>query len=422
MNVIETLIERGFIDALTHDDIKKICNEQITVYIGFDPTAESLHLGNMVALMGLSWFQKFGHKTVAVVGGATGLIGDPSGKSHERPQLDSKTLEKNLIGIKKNVSRFIDIENSQAPALVLNNYDWFSKFSYIDFLRDIGKHFRLGPMLSKDSVKSRLNSPEGISYTEFSYQCLQGYDFYHLFKEHGVQMQMGGSDQWGNITAGTDLIRKLTGENAYGATFPLLTRSDGKKFGKSEKGAIWLSESHLSPYEFYQYIYTLPDSDIPQLMRMLTFMDLEEIRDYEKRLKDPNSTPNIAQKRLAEEVTRIVHGKEGLETALKVTAGAKPGSSTQLDIETLEAISGNMPCHEIESHKLGNLKLIELLEEVKLVTSKGEARRLLKNGGVYLNNEKIIDDQRKLHSEDLVGNRLFLIGVGKKKKMIVRIK
>lgn len=420
-NVIEILKERGFIDAMTSEDLKAFADRPLKVYCGFDPTSDSLHLGNMVAIMGLAWFQRAGHTPVALVGGATGMIGDPSGKSSERQLLDEESIKKNLAGIQKNLEAILDFNHPTTKPILLNNFDWFKDFSFIDFLRDVGKHFRLGPMLAKDSVKSRMNSEEGMSYTEFSYQLLQGYDFLYLFDHHGVTVQLGGSDQWGNITAGTDLIRKTRNKSAHGLTFPLLTRSDGQKFGKSEKGAIWLSSDKLSPYEFYQHLIRVSDADVISLMRMLTFMDMTEIRKYDAMMRASDYTPNTAQKKLAEEVTRIVHGDDKLRTALRVTEGAKPGAETALDAETLESIGSDMPSHELLETDLMNVKLIDLIAKLGLQPSKSEARRMIRNGGVYINNAKIEDENRAIASNDLIEGRLLLLAVGKKNKVLIRL-
>ncbi|WP_068470338.1 tyrosine--tRNA ligase [Candidatus Protochlamydia phocaeensis] len=421
-NIIDVLQERGFIEALSSDEIRLLTQQPVKVYCGFDPTADSLHLGNLVAIMGLAWFQRFGHTPVAIMGGATGMIGDPSGKAAERQLLDEQTIEQNLKGIRKNLETILDFNHSTAKPIILNNFDWFKNFSYIQFLRDIGKLFRLGPMLAKESVKTRLQSEEGMSYTEFSYQTLQGYDFLHLFEKFGVTIQLGGSDQWGNITAGTELIRKVHGQTAYGVTFPLLTRSDGQKFGKSEKGAIWLSSEKLSPYEFYQYLVRVADADVIKLMRMLTFMDMAEIRLYEKRMQEADYVPHTAQKRLAEEITRLVHGEKGVETALKVTAEVAPGSQAKLDADTLESLSSSMPSYELPLNEVVNKKLVDLLVEVGLQPSKGEARRLLRNGGIYVNNEKIEDENCVIVQDHLISNRLILLAAGKKNKMLVRVR
>jgi len=419
LNVIEILKERGFIDSMTSEELATIANTPLKVYSGFDPTADSLHLGNMVAIMGLAWFQRCGHTPIALAGGATGMIGDPSGKLAERQLLDEETIEKNLEGIQANLRTILEQNSSTAKPVFLNNYDWFKNFSFIDFLRDIGKNFRVGQMLSKDSVKGRLNSDEGMSFTEFSYQVLQGYDFLYLFENHGVTLQIGGSDQWGNIIAGTDLIRKVHGKAAHGLTFPLLTRSDGQKFGKSEKGAIWLSSDKLSPYEFYQYLIRVSDADVIKLMRMLTFMDMKEIHNFEAVMQSAEYIPNTAQKRLAEEVTRIVHGEDKLQLAIQATKIAAPGSITELNAEILDA--SDIPSKIFEKDEIINSKLIDLMVKALLSTSKAEAKRLLLNGGAYLNNVKIIDEQYTISINDLIDGRLILIAAGKKNKLLIRL-
>jgi len=418
-NVIDVLYERGFIDAITSEELRTVVDKPIKVYCGFDPTSDSLHLGNMVALMGLAWFQKYGHTPVAIAGGATGMIGDPSGKSSERQLLDESTIDSNLVGIQKNITTILSYSKDVKAPLLLNNLDWFKGFSFIEFLRTVGKHFRIGPMLSKDSVK--LRSEEGMSFTEFCYQVLQGYDFLHLFDEYGVTVQIGGSDQWGNIVAGTDLIRKVRAKPAYGITFPLLMRSDGQKFGKSEKGAVWLSADRCSPYEFYQYLIRVSDADVIKLMSVLTFMDMGEIREYSEKMKRTDYVPNTAQKRLADEVTKIVHGDVGLETALRVTKGASPGAETELNAETLENISQDMANCVLDLHEVVGQKVIDLIVKVSLQQSKSDARRLIRNGGVYLNNERVVDENSSIAENNLIEGRLLLLSAGKKNKMLIRI-
>lgn len=420
-NLIETLSERGFIDATTSDEIKEKVKNPMKVYCGFDPTADSLHLGNMVGIMGLAWFQRFGHTPVIILGGATGMIGDPSGKTSERQLLDEETIKKNLAGIRKNFENILDFDQKTVQPLFLNNYDWFKNFSFVSFLRDVGKYFRMGPMLAKESVKGRMTSEDGMSFTEFTYQVLQGYDFLYLFENYGVNVQIGGSDQWGNITAGTELIRKAIGQQAYGVTFPLLTRSDGQKFGKSEKGAIWLSPDKLSPYEFYQYLIRVSDADVIKMMRILTFMEMDEINKYEELMKSPDYTPNLAQKKLAEEVTRLVHGQEKLNIALEVTKAAAPGANTSLNADVLESIAGDMPSHTLKEAVLINNKLLDIMCLVGLQTSKSEARRLIRNGGVYLNNNKVENENYAIQLTDLIENRLILLAVGKKNKVLIRV-
>ncbi|MBI2743070.1 MAG: tyrosine--tRNA ligase [Chlamydiales bacterium] len=419
-DVIACLQKRGFVDALTSEEIRLVMKNPSKVYVGFDPTADSLHLGNLMGIVALGWFQRFGHTPFVILGGATGRIGDPSGKSIERPLLDSATIKYNISCIQKHFEQILDFSNAATRPVILNNDDWFSEYKLIEFLRDTGKHFRVSGMLAKESVRSRLESEEGMSFTEFCYQLLQAYDFLYLQREYGVVMQMGGSDQWGNITGGIELIRKVLAKPAYGLTFPLLTRSDGKKFGKTEEGAIWLSPERLSPYQFYQYLFGMPDADVIKLMRLLTYMEMEEIEQYEQMMKKPDYTPNTAQRRLAEEITRLVHGEEGLQTALKVTGGAKPGAETSLDPEVLKEIARDMPHVSLKEDETVGQRYVDLVVKIGFLPSKGEATRLISNGGAYLNNEKVQDPQLVIEKKDLIGGRYLLIGSGKKKKILLQ--
>ena len=411
-NVIKALQKRGFIDSVAGDELDRVAEKPLRVYVGFDPTADSLHLGNLIGIVSLRWFENFGHTPVVLLGGGTGKIGDPSGKDKERPLLTKQQIEANGLAIRA------QFENCLKQAEYFDNDDWLSSFGLVDFLRDVGKHFRLGPMLSKESVRLRLESEEGMSFTEFTYQMLQGYDFYHLFKHHEVSVQVGGSDQWGNITAGIDLTRKLCGSSVYGMTFPLLVRSDGKKFGKSEGGAIWLDPKKTSPYKFYQYLYKVPDKDVGQLMRLLTFMDLDEIIDYEERMASGSIAAFEAQKRLAEEVTRFVHGEEGLEAALKVTEVAAPGAEAILSVEAIEAVLNDMERVCFEKGEALGVRLSELVAKAGFMTSKSEVSRLIKGGGAYLNNQKLIDPAYSLKEDDLVGGKYCIFGAGKKRKIL----
>lgn len=420
MNVIEHLEKRGFIDQKSSEELNKLADKPMKVYVGFDPTADSLHLGNFVGIMALLWFQKFGHTPYILLGGATGRIGDPSGKSVERPLLQEEEIQKNLACLDTFFKQFFEPFKGSKP-IIVNNDTWFSKFSFIEFLRDVGKHFRMGPMLSKESVKQRLSQKEGMSFTEFSYQMIQGYDFYHLHETDQVSLQMGGSDQWGNITAGIEYTRKRSSKTVYGLTHPLLTRSDGKKFGKSEGGAIWLDERKLSPYQFYQYLFSIPDADVCKLMRLLTFMELEEIEKIEKLMGTNGYIANSAQKRLAEEVTRIVHGEEGLQKALKVTEGAGPGKDTVLTKEVLEEIAKDMPHQSLDKKQVINSTITDVAVLIKLVNSKTEMRKLIQNGGAYLNNIRIEDPSYTLEEKDLVDNSYLLFSAGKKKKILVSV-
>ncbi len=420
-NVIDCLAKRGLVDSLSSEDLRKMASTPMKAYVGFDPTADSLHIGHLLGIVVLAWLQKYGHTPVVVLGGATGRIGDPSGKSKERPLLDVVTIESNIASIRKQFEKILDFSSPSNAPIIVNNDSWFKDFSFIDFLRDVGKHFRLGPMLAKDSVRTRLESEEGMSFTEFSYQLLQSYDFYHLYSTYGVNLQMGGSDQWGNITAGIDLVRKLKGEAVYGLTFPLLTKNDGKKFGKSEEGAIWLSEERCSVYQFYQYLVRIADADVIKMMRMLTFMDLDEIQEIEQSMQESSYVPNTAQKRLAEEITTFVHGKAGLEKALKVTEGAGPGSNASLSVEVLEEIAKDMPHVTLSKEQVIGKKMVEVAVVSGLLPSKGEAVRLIQNGGAYLNNVKVEDVHLVIASSHLIGDRYLLIASGKKKKLLITV-
>lgn len=419
-NVIDVLSARGFIDQMTNPELREKVNKPIKLYAGFDPSADSLHLGNLVGIMGLAWFQKYGHTPVAILGGATGLIGDPSGKSIERPFLDEQVIASNVKSIESFFHKILNFPSGPKP-VILNNIDWLGKLSMVEFLRDVGKHFRIGTMLGKDMIRTRLQSEDGMSYTEFSYQLLQAYDFCYLNKHFGVILEIGGSDQWGNITAGIELNRKLGGDSIYGLTHPLLTRSDGKKFGKSEEGAIWLSSDKLSPYQFYQYLVRVPDADVIRLLKMLTFLDLAEIGAIEEEMKSSGYVANSAQKRLAEEVTRFIHGEEGLQTALRVTEGMGPGSEAKLNSSVLQELSSDMPNASLTFNEVVGQKFVDVAAKVSLVPSKSEGVRLIKNGGAYLNNERISDPAFSISSTDLIDGSYLLLSAGKKKRMLITI-
>ncbi|GAY61603.1 hypothetical protein CUMW_211250, partial [Citrus unshiu] len=423
-NVVDILERRGLLESITSDNLRSLAssNEKtLKVYCGFDPTAESLHLGNLLGIIVLSWFLRCGHQAVALIGGATARVGDPSGKSIERPELDIDTLEKNILGIRKTFSTIFGSSN----VVILNNYDWWKDFSFLDFLKQVGRFARIGTMIAKESVKKRLESEQGLSFTEFSYQLLQGYDFLYLFQNKGVNVQIGGSDQWGNITAGTELIRKIlqpdSDNEAYGLTFPLLLKSDGSKFGKSEDGAIWLSPSMLSPYKFYQYFFSVPDADVIRFLRILTFLDLEEIDELEKDMKRPGYVPNTAQRRLAEEVTHFVHGEDGLNEAVKATEALRPGAETKLDWKTIEAIAEDVPSCSLAYDQVLNVSLVDLSVSAGLFESKSAARRLLKQGGVYLNNNRVDSESKRIEPQDIVDDKVLLLSAGKKNKVVVRI-
>lgn len=417
-NVIDILRERELLEACTGDleGLREHCSKKVCVYAGFDPTADSLHLGNLLALISLRWFQRCGHDVIALLGGATGRIGDPSGKSAERPVLHENVLERNLAGIRRNLDAVLG-----ADATVVNNDDWVGALSFVDFLRDVGRFARVNTMMNKDSVRTRLRSDEGISFTEFTYQLLQGYDFVHLADHHDVSVQLGGADQWGNITAGTELARKLRSRVVHGVTFPLLTTADGRKFGKSEGGAVWLAAEKLSPYQFYQHLFRVSDADVITFLKRLTFLPLAHIAKIEHEMRDVDYIANSAQRTLAEEVTRIVHGDRGVESALGATAAVAPGSAAKLSVEALEAISADMPCVTLQRDEVVGVGVVELMAVAGLQKSKGEARRLVNNGGAYVNNVKILNDKEMVRENDLVGAKLVLLAAGKKNKMLVRV-
>ncbi|MGE3954288.1 MAG: tyrosine--tRNA ligase [Parachlamydiales bacterium] len=415
-HILDILEERELVEQATSPELRKVLERPTRLYLGFDPTADSLHLGSFMGIMVLAHFQRCGHIPYALVGGATGLIGDPSGKSHERPLLDEAAVAANCRGIQKNLETVLTFEKGRGA--LVNNIDWLGKMGLIPFLRDVGKHFRMGPMLGKEMVRTRLNSEEGLSYTEFSYQLFQAYDFLHLYKEEGVVLQLGGSDQWGNITAGTELIRKLTGESAYGLTFPLLVGSDGKKFGKSEGGAIFLSRDRLAPYDFYQYLVRMPDADVIKLMKRITFIEMEEIRSWERKMGEEGYLPNSAQRRLAEAVTEIIHGRAGVEEAERVTASVAPGAG---EVALTREALAHVPSVELPKGEVVGHSLLDLLVQTGLVGSKGEARRLMANRGVSLNNEKIEDERRVIGKGDLIEGELLLLAVGKKKRLVINV-
>ncbi len=410
-DIIRTLEARGFLAALTDPEMAKLLREKpVAFYAGFDPTAASLHVGNLLIIMGLAQFQRHGHHPIVLVGGGTGLIGDPSGKTKERQLLSKEELTFNLQGIKKQLERFLDFSPGlKNPARLVNNAEWLTEFKFVDFLRDVGKHFRLGEMLAKESVKLRLESDEGMSFTEFCYQLLQAYDFLHLFDTHQCILQVGGSDQWGNITAGIDLIRKLRGKTAYGITFPLLTTASGQKFGKTEAGTIWLDPERTPPYDFYQYFVRTDDRDAIRFLNCFTFISANEIKELGKTLKE---TPEAreAQKRLAFEVTKIVHGEAAAKKAKADAEQMFAAERGAIDLSKLDpAITTELTKAELEA----GLALVEALVKTGLCKSKSEARRLIGQGGAYVNDAAIKDENYSLGEKDL-RNRAIVLRAGKK--------
>ena len=370
--------------------------------------------------MTLSHFQRCGHRVIAVVGGATGMIGDPSGKTGERNLLDAETIANNVVGIRENLSRFLDFDDAEAPATIINNADWLSNFSYLEFLRDVGKYFRMGTMLGKDSVRSRLEGEAGMSYTEFSYQLLQAYDFLHLYDHHGCTVQVGGSDQWGNITAGTELIRRQRGAEAFGVTTPLICDSAGQKFGKSEGNAIYLDADRTSVYDFYQFFVRSADADVIGFLKAFTAIPLEEIRELETQTTDcPES--RSAQKRLAEEMTRLVHGDTALHAAQRATAVLFGESMQGLDAKLLAGIFSDAPSTALPRREVEAAGLIDLACASGLCASRSAARRLIESGGLYLNNERVTDESARVETHDIIDDQLLVLRSGKKKFHLIKL-
>lgn len=421
MSLLDELAWRDFLHQTTHDDLDAALEKQsVKVYAGFDPTADSLHVGSMVPIMGLARFQRAGHTPIALVGGGTGLIGDPSGKASERTLLSREDVERNCAGIRENLERFLDFSGSNA-AILMNNADWLCEINLLDFLRDVGKHFSVNAMLQKDSVRNRLQDrDQGISYTEFTYSLLQAYDFLHLCRAHDCQLQIGGSDQWGNIVAGMDLTRRLLQKETWGVTFPLVTKADGSKFGKSESGNIWLDAERTSPYRFFQFWLNQADADVVRYLKFFTFLSREEIDALEQEVVDAPHQ-RAAQKRLAEEVTRMVHGDDALTKAQQATQALFGGDLRGLDEATLTDIFQEAPSSEVPRQAIAESRpLLEVLVEAEVFSSKGEARRMVKNGGLYLNGDRVEADDAKLGESSRLTEGMAIVRKGKKNYHLLR--
>ncbi len=427
MNLFQDLEYRGLVKQVTSPVIsKKLGEGPLTLYCGFDPTADSLHVGSLLPLLTLRRFQQAGHKVVALVGGATGMIGDPSFKSQERSLLNPEQLAKNQAGITKVIQRFLDLSGKN-PATVVNNAAWFREFNFVDFLRDIGKHFTINHMMAKESVRARLEDREhGISYTEFSYMLLQAYDFYHLYKKYGCTLQIGGSDQWGNITAGTELIRRKEFEETgvgqdseaeatvFGMTHPLVTKADGTKFGKSETGTVWLSSDRTSPYQLFQFFIQTADADVVNYLKYFTFLPAAEIdRLAQAVVNQPEKRE--AQQALAREVTLIVHGEEELKRAEGATKALFSSEIKDLDTQTLKQVFSGAPILQKSRTSLGEgIALVDLVAETGLCQSKGAARKDIVAGGIYVNNERISDAAAVVKASDLISGSMVVLRKGKK--------
>ena len=425
-NFIEELQWRGMIQDLMPETEEHLLEQMRSAYIGFDPTADSLHIGHLVPIMLLAHYQRCGHKPYALVGGATGMIGDPSGKSDERNLLNEETLAINVAGVRSQLAKFLDFESTEPNAAVLvNNYDWLKDFTFLDFIRDVGKHITVNYMMAKDSVKKRLSGEfnEGLSFTEFTYQLVQGYDFLHLYKTEGCTLQMGGSDQWGNITTGTEMLRRMAGAKGYGITCPLITKSDGTKFGKSEGGNIWLSPAYTSTYKFYQYWLNASDLDAENYIKIFTFLDKETIEGLvSEHQKAPHE--RLLQKRLAEEVTITVHGKEEYENAVQASE-ILFGKSTAEDLHKLDAktfleVFEGVPQAVVSKEKIeAGVDIISLLaQETNFLSSNGEARRDLKANAISVNREKV-EESKIVNTKDLLSEKYILLQKGRRNYFLV---
>ena len=419
MNFVEELKWRGMIHDIMPGTQEQFAKEMTSAYIGFDPTADSLHIGSLVQIMILVHLQKAGHKPVALVGGATGMVGDPSGKSKERNLLDEETLNHNLKCIQAQLEKFLDFDCGENSAEVVNNFDWFKEFSFLDFIRDVGKHMSVNYMMAKDSVKSRLET--GMSFTEFSYQLVQGYDFYWLWKNKNCMVQLGGSDQWGNIVTGTELIRRKGGGQAFAVTTPLIKKADGGKFGKTEEGNVWLDKTKTSPYKFYQFWLNSSDEDAKKYIKIFTLKSREEINAI---ITEHEQAPHlrVLQKALADEVTTRVHSAEDLDMAIKAS-NILFGKSTaddlkSLDEETFLSVFDGVPQFEVSANDFDCGIVDFLAEKTQVFGSKGEARRMLKSNAVSINKEKV-NEEKQISSADLISNKYILVQKGKKNYFLI---
>ena len=430
MNFVDELKWRGMIHDIMPGTEELLAKGQTTAYVGIDPTADSLHVGHLVSVMMMKHFQLAGHKPIFIIGGATGMIGDPSGKSQERNLLDEETIQRNMSAIKAQLSRFIDF-NSTAPnaAIMLNNYDWMKHFSFLEFIRDIGKHITVNYMMAKDSVKKRLSSEsaQGMSFTEFTYQLVQGYDFLYLRKNYGCMLQMGGSDQWGNITTGGELIRRKEGLDAYGLTWPLMTKSDGKKFGKTESGNVWLDPERTSPYQFYQFWLNTTDEDAARYVKIFTLLPPTEI---DALIEEHQTAPHLRklQKTLAKEITCLIHGEEAYQMALEASqilfGNATSETLRRIDEKTFLSVFEGVPQFEVAMADLKEgISIVDFLAaKTTIMTSKGEARRALKSNAISINKEKVSGEETVISESHLIDGKYILAQSGKKNYFLVIVK
>jgi tyrosyl-tRNA synthetase len=410
---------RGIVYDATEGLRDVLAREKVTGYIGFDPTAASLHVGSLLVIMALARMQRFGHSPIAIVGGGTGLIGDPSGKSAERSLMTVEQVEANVDGLRKQLSRFLDFDATVNPARIVNNAEWLTKLSAVELLRDVGKYFTVNYMLAKESVKRRIESEEGISYTEFSYLLLQAYDFVMLYDRFNCTLQMGGSDQWGNITAGIDLTRKLRGAKVHGLVLPLVTTASGTKFGKTEAGTVWLDPQLTKPFEFYQFWIKTDDRDAVKYLKYFTFLPQDRIRELEDvTARAPEK--RAAQRELAREVTRLVHGDEAVRDAEAATEKLFSGDVSRMSADELMQVFANVPSTDVRM-RVGGTPIVELLSSTGVTSSKGEATRLIRGGGLFINERRITDEKEVLTAEHAIDGQLFVVRKGKKQNFLIRI-
>lgn len=420
MNLFDEFEWRGMLYEATPDLREVLEREKLTAYIGFDPSAASLHVGSLLPVMGLARLQKLGHTPIAIAGGGTGLIGDPSGKTKERQLLTHEQVEENLLGIKEQLSRFLDFEIANNPARIVNNFDWLGPITMMEFLRDVGKHFTVNNLLGKEAISRRLESDEGISFTEFSYPLLQAYDFLVLRDRYQCTMQLGGSDQWGNILAGIDLIRRLRGARAHGLVFPLVTTSSGVKFGKTEAGAVWLDAKLTSPYRFYQFWLNTDDRDVITYLKFFTWLTQSEIGELEESLRTEPERRR-AQKELALRVTALVHGETALEKAVRASEVLFGKEMSGLSVSEILDIFADVPSTEIETTKLDGLTLGDALVLSGLAPSKGEAKRLVQGGGVCINNARADDARSALSASQFIDGQVLVLRKGAKHYHLIRL-
>lgn len=414
---------RGMVYEGTEGVRDVLAREKVTCYIGFDPTASSLHVGSLLPLMALARLQRFGHSPIAIAGGGTGMIGDPSGKTQERQLLSLDQIDDNLNGIRAQLERFLDFNASPNPARIVNNADWLAKLSLMEFLRDTGKHFTVNYMLAKESVKRRIEQEDGISYTEFTYLMLQAFDFLTLFDRYRCTLQLGGSDQWGNITAGCDLIRKLRAGKAHGLVMPLVTTAAGVKFGKTEAGAVWLDPARTSDFQFFQFWLNTDDRDAVKYLKYFTFLTEEPVTALERELAAAPEK-RVAQRELAREVTRLVRGDEAVARAERASAILFGGSMVDAKADDVLEVFADVPSTEIEAERFAapGLAITEVMSLTGLAASKGEAARLIKGGGVYLNDERVTDERGRLTLEQAVDGQLFVLRKGQRSRHVVRVR